>query len=393
MLSAILFVSCTDRDNSPNIQDIVYQWTEIENLFSARSENIPEAEALTEASNNFILSLQQFQKSDLYRVYRAIPFSPQIERSFLIYSITDIPEVEIVLDLAIIFRDNVISGDMEKTRAVSVEISRYLIHLLIIDTEAQRYISSSYFQLLIAFIFFIAIIILLIRFLNQSLTRSLKREAEGTFFSHAYMLAQDEERARISRELHDTIIQDMRCLMLETEKISYSDDKPVPMIAELIRKTRDICNSLIPPDFRFSELPDALLRLCHDFGEKTGINCRAEIDGNIKLEFLSIEKRLQIFRIIQEALTNIEKHAQAKEAIVTMRSGEDGIIYIGIDDDGKGFKSPIDDNGQIISGIDKSHIGIISMKERAVILGGRLKIKSEIGEGALVCLEIPGEAE
>ena len=112
-----------------------------------------------------------------------------------------------------------------------------------------------------------------------------------------------------------------------------------------------------------------------------------------------MEKKLQVFRIVQEALTNIEKHAQAKEAIVTMRQSNN-IIYIGIGDDGKGFISPLDDSGNIIAennalSSNKSHIGIISMKERAAILGGRLKIVSspagehENGEGALVCLEIP----
>jgi signal transduction histidine kinase len=210
------------------------------------------------------------------------------------------------------------------------------------------------------------------------------------------MIAQDEERSKISRELHDTIIQDMRYLLLETEKIGNTDEKnerekisskTVPMMADLIRKTRDMCNSLIPPDFRFSELPDALRQQCLNFGEKTGIDCRAEIEENVKLEFLTMEKRLQVYRIVQEALANIEKHAQAKEAIVTMRSGQNGVVCIGIGDDGKGFKSPLDENGQIKSGIDKSHIGIISMKERAAILGGSLRIESEPGEGVLVCLE------
>ena len=64
------------------------------------------------------------------------------------------------------------------------------------------------------------------------------------------------------------------------------------------------------------------------------------------------------------------------------------MVYIGISDDGKGFHSPLDSDGQIKTAIDPSHIGIISMKERAVILGGRLTIESEIGEGALICLEI-----
>jgi len=112
-----------------------------------------------------------------------------------------------------------------------------------------------------------------------------------------------------------------------------------------------------------------------------------------------MEKRLQVFRIVQEALANIEKHSGAKEAIVTMRqgltdTGQNRAVFISIGDDGKGFISPLDNNGQIINGIykthiEKSHIGIISMKERAAILGGRLNIITEPGEGALVCLEFP----
>jgi signal transduction histidine kinase len=409
VLLTVLFLSCANQNKSPTIQDIIDQWTDIDRHFTENGAGLigASAGALTEATGVFYQSLQQFQKSDLYRTYRTIPYSPQTERSFSLHFSSDIQEVRIASDLALIFRDSIVSGDMEKARAVSAEISGSLIRLLAIDADTQRYIGSSYFNLLVTLIVFIVIIALLIWFLHQSLTRSLKREAEGTFFSHSYMIAQDEERSRISRELHDTIIQDIRCLLLETEKIGNTDDrnereklsgKTVPMMAGLIRKTRDICNGLIPPDFRFSELPDALRQLCLDFGEKTGIDCRAEIEGNVKLEFLTMEKKLQVFRIVQEALANIEKHAGAKEAIVTMRTGQNGVgsfvVFVGIGDDGKGFIPPLDKNGQIISGIDKSHIGIISMKERAAILGGNLKIESEPGEGALVCLEfVPPQKE
>jgi len=411
VLSFVLFFSCAEpsklslgvQDSSP-IQNIVNQWIEIEHLFNAyySATSIAtaiEADSLTDASYDFYLLLQKFQESDLYHIYRAIPFSPQIERSlFFNYPYADIPEFALTSELALVFRDSILSGDMEKAKTVSAQISSILIRLLIVDRDMRQFISFSYNSLFFTLIVFIVIIVLLLIFMYHSLTRSLKREAEGTIFSHNYMLTQDEERSRISRELHDTIIQDMRYLLLETEKIGNTDNKnereilsgkTVPMMADLIRKTRDICYSLIPPDFRFSELPDALRQLCLNFNNKTGIDCRAEIDGNIKLEFLTMEKRLQVFRIVQEALSNIEKHAQAKEVIVTMRLGQNGIVYIGIGDDGKGFNSPLDKNGQIISSIDKSHIGIIIMKERAAILGGSLKIESEIGEGSLVCLEIP----
>jgi len=373
-LTAVLFLSCTNHNNSA-LQEMAGKWTYIDNLLLQGDVSI------LEESSDFIQMLLDFQKSDIYRTYRAIPFSHDDKRSFLIYGVKDFPEIENILNLALTFRDSVSLGDMEKAKEVSGEINICLIDLLLIDGETQRYINASYFLLLISLVFFIAVIMSFVLFLHKSLMTSFKRETKGSEFSHAYMLAQDEERARISRELHDTVIQDMRCVLLEPEKATLK-------MSELMKKTRDICNSLIPPDFRFCELPDALRKLCHDFGERTGIDCRAEIDGEIDLEFLSMEKRLQVFRITEEALTNIEKHAQAKEVIVTMRQSSD-IIYIGISDDGKGFISPLDDSGQIKTGIDTSHIGIISMKERAAILGGRLKIVSEIGEGALVCLEIP----
>ena len=389
VLLFMLFISCASQE-SITIQDIVILWTDI--THTANKEN------LIKDIDNFAETLRDFQNSPLYYAYSAIPYSPLIERSFRFYQSEHIPEFVLISDLVLMYRDSILTGDSESASAISAEISGILMALLIIDGEAQRFVSSSYLQLLITLIVFILLIVMLVRFLYLSLNRSLNREAQGTYFSHAYMLAQDEERGRISRELHDTVIQDMRYVLLETEKIGSTGDKNerealsakiLPMVADLIRKTRDMCNNLIPPDFRFSELHNALKQLCLDFNVKTGIECRAEIDGNINLDSLSMEKRLQIFRIIQEALSNIEKHSGAKEAIVTMCLRQGNLVSIGISDDGIGFMSPLDSKGQIIGGMDKTHIGIISMKERAVILSGVLTINTAPGEGTLVCLEIP----
>ena len=401
ILLATLFFSCAERDGTPRaeiptIQNIVERWADIETAFAADANADA---ALVEAVDAFRLSLARFQESGLSRAYRAIPFLRQGERNLAPHPFSDIPEVGLALDSAAVFRGHVVSGEPEKARAAAAEISRSLMRLLAISAAKQRNIATSYFHLFIALVAFIVIVALpFIWSLHRSLAKSLAREVEGTSFSHTYMLAQDAERARISRELHDAVIQDIRYLMLETERIADVDEKSerkklsgkvVPMMAGLMRKTRDICNGLVPPDFRHSELPDALRLLCLGFGGKTGIDCRAEIDGDVGLEFLALERRLQVYRIVQESLANIAKHADAKEAIVTMRAGRDGIVYIGICDDGKGFISPLDDSGRIRSGADKSHLGIVSMKERAAILGGSLKIESEPGNGALVRLEIP----
>jgi signal transduction histidine kinase len=305
-------------------------------------------------------------------------------------------------ELLLLFQESMIKTNTEddaaSADAVSSEISRNLIHLLQLDGEAQRYISAAYIRLLFMLFFLIICTTLIIIFLYRSLTHSKTREKVGTIFSHANILAQEKERTRISRELHDTVLQDIRYVLLRTEKIGSTEEaqarkelteKTVQTMTDLIKRIRDICMNLIPPDFRFSDLPGTVRQLCSDFQAKTGIECRAETAENIPLDFLSLEKRLQVYRIIQEALSNIEKHAKANVAIVTMHRGTNGTVLIGISDDGIGFRSPFDNNGNLIAKIERSHIGIIGMKERAAIVGATLTFNTEEGEGTLVGLEIP----
>jgi signal transduction histidine kinase len=102
---------------------------------------------------------------------------------------------------------------------------------------------------------------------------------------------------------------------------------------------RDICDYRDPPDFRFQGLGDVLRRLCLDFDKRTGIDCRIDIAENISLDSINEGKQLPIFRIVQEALTNVEKHAEASEAIVILRKGNGGTISTCVSDDGKGFIS------------------------------------------------------
>jgi len=255
--------------------------------------------------------------------------------------------------------------------------------------EAGQYAAGAYFTLIFVLVFFIALTFILIYYLSRELNRSIQRVKESSNFSRAILLAQEDERARLSRDLHDTIAQDLRYLSLEMSKIGKTKDDAerenlcadaASLQSDLIRKLRDICDYLVPPDFRFQGLPDALRRLCLDFGKRTGIDCRIDITGEIPRNFLNEEKHLQIFRIVQEALNNVEKHACAAEAIVILRCDPESGISVGISDDGKGFKVNIENN---------LSMGIRGMNERAAFLGGSLEIKSEPEEGTLVCLQIP----
>jgi signal transduction histidine kinase len=222
---------------------------------------------------------------------------------------------------------------------------------------------------------------------------------EGTWFSRSVLLIQEEERARLSRELHDTIAQDLRYLSLRMENISKTNEATereklctdaVNFQSVMIKKIRDICNDLVPLDFRFQGLAVALRQYCLDFCKRTGIDCRIDITENINLEFLSEEKQLQIFRIVQEALVNVEKHAEATEAIVILHCTSEGNLSVGISDDGKGL-DPAGINTVYQSPKNKMCFGIRGMNERAVLLGGSLEIKSEPKEGTLVRFRLSKE--
>jgi len=381
-----------------SIQSIIYQWAAVERELVEAGvddglERAIEKAGLLDDVAVFRESIQSYLDSEMYRIYRFAPLSSETPPAFRRSVPNETPEILAAADLTFAFGEAVSSGDWERAVLVSTDISGNLILAMIRDEEAGRFAGAAYFRLLLVFIVFIALTALVIWVFSKELVSSFRREAEGAVFTRSVLLAQEDERARLSRELHDTVAQDLRYLSLEMNKIGRTEEKTVreklcaeaaSMQAALIRKVRDICDYLVPPDFRFQGLPDALRRLCLDFGKRTGIDCRIDITEDIKIDFLDNEKQLQIFRIVQEALANVEKHAEAKEAIVILHSGGEGNIFAGISDDGKGFDPP--GERDIYSG---AHLGIRGMGERAALLGGSLEIKSERGEGTMVRLELP----
>jgi len=387
------------QNQEAGITALIEQWLGIERRFlEAGLVHGKEAEFVFEEARQFRRNLVSFLGSETYRIFRVAPFSSDAKSVIAPVTFNEIPEIQAAADLVPDFCEAVSKGETGKALLISADISGCLVKALIRSEEIEKLLYNAYLRLMLVFIIFIIITVFVIWYLNRALDRSHRREAEGSWFSRAILFAQEDERARISRELHDTIAQDLRWLSLDMDKIGNCRDAEerkklcttaADVHSALIRKVRDICDYLVPPDFRHQGLPDALRRLCLDCGKRMGIDCRIDIAENLNLGGMGEEKQLQIFRIVQEALTNVGKHAEAREAIVVLRSGPDGKIYAGVSDDGKGFRPPTGkDMFPLQSG--EARFGIRGMNERAAMLGGSLRIKSERGEGTLVCLELPG---
>jgi signal transduction histidine kinase len=383
---------------NPAVQDIIKQWSDIEIKFLSSQGG--SANAILPSIDDFYNTVEKFQQSEMFRMYRFVPASRDQKASFGPAPPKEIREVNSAAELALIFRDAVARGDREKAMTVIPDIQDALMLWLSRDNEVDQFSRDAQFWLFMMLIGFVVLMAFITYFFRNALARSALKEAESFSFSNSFMLAQEEERKRISRELHDTIAQDLRYLSLGMNTISSTENaekreklcnEAAALQTQLIHRVRDICDNLIPPDFRFSGLPDILKKLCYDFGSRTGIDCHATITEAFPLDALSREKQLQIFRIVQEALTNVEKHAEASEAIVILRQGSEGELYIGISDDGKGFDYA--EHSAVNKHSGGTHLGLRGMERRAALLGGTFTINSERGEGTLVCLQVPAKEE
>ncbi len=197
----------------------------------------------------------------------------------------------------------------------------------------------------------------------------------------AVILAQEEERRFIARELHDQAGQALIGLRMSLENLlndSSSDLKKkrarllnaISIAESTLSDIRSIVYSLRPPVLDLLGIDAALKQLCFDFGEQTGL--LIEYSG-ANLVGVSDEVAINLYRFAQEGLTNIVKHASARRAWVSLHAvGEQ--VQVNVEDDGQGF-----DPDTVRPGI-----GLVGMRERARLLNGSLEICS--GGGSHTCL-------
>ena len=195
---------------------------------------------------------------------------------------------------------------------------------------------------------------------------------------------QEEERKNLSRELHDGIGQTITALKMELARVTPADgadrerlDRARRLAEEVLRTIRNISLLLRPTALDDLGLDAALRWHVDDFSRRTSIYC--ELDCSIPNEKLLPEAlKTCVYRVVQEALNNCEKHAAPTRVSITIKYDTEN-LNVRIRDDGAGFHV----------GSAALSLGILGMRERAAMLGGSVQIESTTGAGTTVALSLP----
>jgi signal transduction histidine kinase len=205
---------------------------------------------------------------------------------------------------------------------------------------------------------------------------ALRRVVEG----------QELERARLARELHDETGQALTSILLglkQVEDAGSADDARAaaaalrPQIVETLQSVRRLAVELRPSALDDFGVVPAVERLAETFAEQSGI--AVDVEANLGDARLPPEVETALYRIVQEALTNVAKHADARHVSVVL-TRRNGSVNVVVEDDGRGFGA---------AGGERDGLGLVGMKERVGLLGGRLVIESTEGSGTTIVAEVP----
>ncbi|MGD9143731.1 MAG: sensor histidine kinase, partial [Dehalococcoidia bacterium] len=206
--------------------------------------------------------------------------------------------------------------------------------------------------------------------------------------------AQEEERKRISHELHDDTIQALVVLSrqldsLASKKGGMSEENRVRLeelwhqTDSILKGVRRLSQDLRPAALDRLGLLPAIEWLAADVSEHSGILTEVKVTGEER--YLPEEVAIALFRITQEALRNVWRHSGATKAQISIEFTEK-VTRINVTDNGKGFRVPENIGDMARDG----KLGLTGMQERTQLVGGTLTVHSNTGEGTVVTVEIPG---
>jgi PAS domain S-box-containing protein len=212
----------------------------------------------------------------------------------------------------------------------------------------------------------------------------LRREQE---FHRRLVALQDADRRLMAFEIHDGLVQDLYGAQLFLESVQHAipagseDDKAfrsgVQLLRGAIEEARRIINGLRPPVLDDHGLVAALEHLAHDLGQTWGV--QVDLHCDVEFERLSATVENTVYRVVQECLNNVRKHAGVEQAKVrVVQEGE--WLSIEISDEGKGFDR---------RKVSEKRYGLVGIRDRARILGGECEVESRPGAGTRVLVRLP----
>jgi signal transduction histidine kinase len=227
---------------------------------------------------------------------------------------------------------------------------------------------------------------------SQLLEKSDRLQAQLRQLSRQILSAQEDERKKISRELHDVIAQtltgiNIRLAALKKEAALNKSglDLSIARTQRLVEKSVNIVHrfalELRPAVLDDLGLIPALHSFMKDFSARNGV--RTHLTAFAGVEKVDTARRTALFRVAQEALTNVARHAQAGRVEVSIQKLSDGIC-MKIMDDGKSFKVE-----RVLHGKGSRRLGLLGMKERLEMVGGKFGVESNAGEGTTITAHIP----
>ncbi len=230
----------------------------------------------------------------------------------------------------------------------------------------------------------------------HDITELKQAESHIHTLTHDLIKAQENERQRIARDLHDHVAQDLSTSRIACDTL-FDNKEEMPkhvirraeklskMLHKSIQTVREIAYDLRPPILDQLGLVRTIYQYCEDFSERTSIPVQFHSAGMDKLS-LNFDTEINLYRLIQEALNNIGKHAKANHVTINLVASFPNII-LRIKDNGKGF----DVEKEKKATANQKRMGLQSMEERVKLLNGIMDIQSKVSAGTRIVIEVPYE--
>jgi signal transduction histidine kinase len=228
---------------------------------------------------------------------------------------------------------------------------------------------------------------------NEMADRVARYRAGMQSYVAAITHSQEDERKRIARELHDDTVQSLIALGRRLELLEQSLENPIEaakqlyqlqqMVAQTVAEVRQFSRDLRPLLLEDVGLQAAMRQMLREMERRDAVETTFTIEGDFAHSQMDDELEVAVYRIAQEALNNIHKHAHATRVDVTLHFEHQGIRLV-VQDDGQGF--PLAETAELAR---RGSFGLMGIRERAKLFGGTFRIESEPGKGTCVTIFLP----